>query len=139
MVNVRIPEADWNQIVSDIENMVGLSRSEIEVFECAEVTVEKVVKPDNEIAVEYFNTVILPTLGPLPSDGTRYLQDQYVHTALKNGLALLELRKWYGVDDLGCFVCGSKTQGHNESHKCLTGCGEKTNGSSFCRDCAEIQ
>jgi hypothetical protein len=34
---VSIPRQDWNQIVSDIENMCGVSKDEIEILQSVEV------------------------------------------------------------------------------------------------------
>lgn len=38
VVWVRLPRADWRQIVSDIENMCGTSASEIEILQSAAVS-----------------------------------------------------------------------------------------------------
>jgi hypothetical protein len=37
LITVVIPRADWNQIVSDIENMCGCSESEIEILQNYEI------------------------------------------------------------------------------------------------------
>lgn len=42
MVTVRLPLGDWNQIVSDIENMCGTSAENIEILQQAEIVATEV-------------------------------------------------------------------------------------------------
>lgn len=37
LITIRIPASDWNQIVSDIENMCGVGKDEIEILQSVEV------------------------------------------------------------------------------------------------------
>jgi hypothetical protein len=40
ILTIRIPRADWAQIVSDIENMCGCGRDQIEILQSAQIVEE---------------------------------------------------------------------------------------------------
>jgi hypothetical protein len=60
ILTIRIPRADWVQIVSDIENMCGCGRDEIEILQSVEVDPVGWLELSRLLAVKWGDKVIDP-------------------------------------------------------------------------------